>query len=130
MTERIGPDSPPPVPAPVAVVRVNGLRTPLARAGVVYVGRAFASWPESPWHNPYRPSSGGVSACLGRFREYMLAKPAEWWADLWAATDHGRLPLGCWCYEGPAASGVGVCHAAALACELNHRYPQPNGGAS
>ena len=107
----------------VTVVKVNGLRTPEQRAGVVYCGRGFAGWPASRWANPFRPRPGGpVGTCLGEFREYAMSQSPAWWADLWAATDSGRLPLGCYCYAGPAEAGVGVCHAAILGAELNRRF--------
>ena len=110
----------------VTVVKVNGLRTPEQRAGVVYVGRRFAGWPASPWANPYRVRAnarpGQLTHVLYDFGVYARAKPDSWWADLWAACGQGRLPLGCWCFSGPADDGQHLCHAAILGEELNLRF--------
>ena len=100
----------------VRVVKVNGLRTPEQRAGVVYVGRAFAGWPASPWGNPFRPGQGFNA--VERFDEWFAKKPdaAELLRQLWNATGQGAKPLGCWCVNARVGDGQPeVCHAQVLA---------------
>jgi hypothetical protein len=62
----------------------------------IYIGRAFAEFSESIWHNPFHlgPNrDGNRKQVLAKYREYILSHP-----DLLA-----RLPelkgktLGCWC---------------------------------
>ena len=60
----------------------------------IYIGRAFAEFNESLWHNPFHLGRGGNrKEVLRKYREYILSRP-----DLLA-----RLPelkgktLGCWC---------------------------------
>lgn len=109
----------------IRVVNVRGLRSPEQRAGVVYVGRAFAGWSASPWGNPYkpRPPAFTVAACLDRFRDFAETAPPEYLSDLWAACHGGSLPLGCWCTTAAAGDGSPVvCHAQILAEMLRERF--------
>lgn len=116
---------------PIRVVKVNGLRTPEQRAGVCYVGRAFAGWPASPWGNPFkpRPYGFGVPLCLERFRTFAETGPPEYLADLWEACEHGAKPLGCWCIDAVHGDGQPVqCHAQILAAMLHDRFVEPANG--
>jgi hypothetical protein len=109
----------------VKVVNVRGLNRPDQRAGVCYVGRAFAGWPGSPWGNPFRPRAEGftVAACLDRFRAFAETAPPEYLADLWEACGRGAKPLGCWCVEATAGDGSPVvCHGQVLAEMLSERF--------
>lgn len=110
----------------IRVVKVNGLRTPEQRAGVCYVGRAFAGWPGSLWGNPYRVDSSrnwGIRPYLDKFAEYAAGQPVEWLADLWKACEHGAKPLGCWCIDATHGDGQPVvCHAQILAEMLHERF--------
>lgn len=65
--------------------------------GVRYIGRAFAGWPESPFHNPFHVGRDGTRAeVLAKFIEY-------WYAPEQAALRMAALQfseneiLGCWC---------------------------------
>jgi hypothetical protein len=102
----------------ITVVNVKRLRTPEHRAAVVYCGRAFAGWPESPWANPFplRDFAGDRAACLAAFRLWFTnhADRDRLLDELWAATEGGVKPLGCWCK--PAA-----CHCDVLAELLRER---------
>lgn len=110
------------------MAKVNGLRTAEQRATVVYVGRAFAGWPQSPWHNPFKARPGGpVGPCLGQFREHAMSQPDSWWADLWAACRRGDIPLGCWCLAWDGEGDIPSCHAAILADELSRRFIDEKG---
>ena len=109
----------------IRVVDVRGLRTPEQRATVVYVGRAFAGWPASPWGNPFKPGRGFNA--VAAFREWFLSRPDEnleaSLAELWKATKQGAKPLGCWCTTATAGDGSPlVCHAQVLAELLNERF--------
>lgn len=109
----------------IRVVNVRGLRTPEQRAGVCYVGRAWAGWPASSWGNPYkpRPPAFTVAVCLERFRELAETAQPEYLVDLWAACCGGAKPLGCWCVEATAGDGSPVvCHAQVLAELLADRF--------
>jgi len=104
----------------VAVVNVRGLRTPEQRATVVYCGRAFAGWPESPWHNPFRPgdtSDEERAKCIEMYRGLVsrMKYVSLMLGTLWHACNHGAKPLGCWC--APKA-----CHCDVLADMLNERF--------
>ena len=111
----------------VTVAKVKRFPTPEDKLAVCYVGRAAWGWPGTPWANPFKPRPTGfdIKACLDGFREFMETGPPEYLEDLWAACRQGDLPLACWCYAGDADGGVGVCHAAILACELNRRFVDP-----
>lgn len=115
----------------IRVVSVKGLRTPEQRATVVYVGRAFAGWPASPFGNPYKPKMGSTFNAVAAFRAWLQ----RWEADrpddfnakllsLWEATGRGALPLGCWCGswspDGPPQAEF--CHAIVLAKLLQERF--------
>ena len=60
----------------------------------LYIGRAFAEFPESPWCNPFKVESGcGRKCVIERFRRYLLQKP-----ELLAKLHEVRgKTLGCWC---------------------------------
>lgn len=109
--------------ARVTVCKVNGLRGE-ARKSCCYVGPALAGWPASPWANPYKPAGNParIKAILYDFGVYAAGQPDSWWSDLWAACEHGRLPLGCWCTAGAADDCQHLCHAAVLGAELNRRF--------
>lgn len=106
---------------PIRVVSVRGMNTPAQRSSVVYVGRAFAGWPASPFQNPYRPRSG-VDA-VAAYRHHLAAMEegdprffGEMLAKLWEATNHGEKPLGCWCGEWKIGDGgEEFCHAIVVA---------------
>lgn len=60
----------------------------------IYCGRAFAEFPESDWHNPFKIELGcGRKCVIEKFRQYLLKNPILM----------ARLPelqgkvLGCWC---------------------------------
>lgn len=102
----------------ITVVNVKNLRTHDQRAGVCYVGRAFAGWPASPWGNPHK----GQYA-LANFAGWLTNHPdrEKLLADLWEACEHGAKPLGCWCVPEPWPVNLDhqhVCHAQILAVEL------------
>lgn len=109
----------------IRVVKVNNLRTPEQRAGVCYIGRAFAGWPASPWGNPFKPRPSGftVERCLERFRDFAGTAPPEYLADLWEVCEHGAKPLGCWCVDATHGDGKPiVCHGQILAAMLHERF--------
>lgn len=110
----------------IRVVKVNALRTPDQRAGVVYCGRPWAGWTGHPLANPFRPRNGMTAPeCLDRYRSWLLARPTleADFAALWAETRHGELPLGCWCTNATAGDGSPVvCHAQILAEMLRERF--------
>lgn len=60
----------------------------------VYIGRSFAEFPESEWHNPYKIEPGcGRKCVIQKFRQYLRSKP-----DLLAKLRELRgKTLGCWC---------------------------------
>lgn len=122
----------------IRIVKVNGLKGD-ARAGVCYVGRAFAGWPASLWGNPFKPKSPGSGAhcvnlervnrdravedCLSKFRAHAETHGPEYLASLWEACEHGTKPLGCWCIDATHGDGQPiVCHAQVLAEMLNARF--------
>ena len=117
---------------PIRVVSVKGLRTPEQRAGVVYVGRQFAGWPNSGWGNPFKPRAGfdAVAAYREHLARVEADDPTSFAAALrmlWDRTDCGAKPLGCWCCDATAGDGSPVvCHAQVLAELLRERF----GGAS
>jgi hypothetical protein len=133
---------------PIRVVDVRGLRTPEERAGVVYVGRAFAGWPASAFANPFKPKTrktdhgilpapGAVEECLTKYRAYLATaeqkSPNNFalnLAALWEETGHGAKPLGCWCVSAVVGDGQAcVCHAQILAELLHERFGgKENGG--
>jgi hypothetical protein len=106
---------------PVRVVDVRGLRGE-ARAGVVYVGRAFAGWAASKFGNHHR------LGCPEPFRSHLLARPdlPALLAELRTLTRDGELPLGCWCatWDG-VTRPVPACHAAVFADLLNTGFTLP-----
>lgn len=57
----------------------------------LYIGRAFAEFPESAWHNPYHGSRHGRFMCLRMFEDYAREKL---WNDLYKLDNQ---TLGCWC---------------------------------
>lgn len=104
---------------PVRVVDVRGLKGE-ARAGVVYVGRAFAGWPATKFGNHHR------LGCPEPFRTHLLARPdlSALLAELRSLTRDGELPLGCWCVEWDGVTvPTPACHAAVLAEVLNTGVP-------
>lgn len=125
----------------IRVVKVNGLRGEV-RAGVVYVGRAFAGWPAHPLGNPFRVRPNDRTQDRGsvvRTPETALARYADWvarhpkreelLAELWAATEGGAKPLGCWCTTATAGDGSPlVCHAQILAELLRERFGEQGNG--
>ncbi len=113
----------------IRVINVRGLNTPEKRAGIVYVGRGFAGWTAHPLANPYKPGPDlSRGRCLDRYRDWLLARPtlARDLAALWEQTEHGRLPLGCWCTDAVLGDGRDtVCHAQVLAVVLATYFPVP-----
>lgn len=114
----------------IRVVNVKGLRGE-ARAGVVYVGRQFAGWPNSGWGNPYKPRPGfDAVAAVAAYREHLArveADDPEAFAYVlrvtWDRTEGGAKPLGCWCVDATAGDGSPVvCHAQVLAELLADRF--------
>lgn len=123
----------------IRVVKVNKLRIPEERAGVVYVGRTFAGWNGHPLANPFRvrPHDRNqdrgtvvrtVEEALDRYRGWLDFHPQRdallsW---LWDATGHGKKPLGCWCCNAVVGDGTPIrCHAQILAEMLAERYATP-----
>ena len=105
----------------IRVVNVRKLRTPEQRATVVYVGRAFAGWPGTPYGNHHR------LPCPDEYRRWLLlAIPddvlAQHLANLWELTGQGAKPLGCWCLDWDGTGPTPGCHAAVWAELLNDRY--------
>lgn len=117
---------PRPTVRPVRVVNVKGLNKPEQRKGIVYVGRKFAGWPEHELHNPFKPAAGEpIGTCLGKYRASLLARLTleDDLAALWAETERGKRPLGCWCCTAVAGDGSEVvCHAQILAEMLAERF--------
>lgn len=121
----------PPVPSTarrIRVVNVKGLNKPEQRAGIVYVGRKFAGWPEHELHNPYKPKEGEpVGTCLAKYKAGLLARltlDADL-AALWEECGCGKRPLGCWCVAAAVTAGDGselVCHGQVLAEMLHERF--------
>ncbi len=111
----------------VRVVDVRGLNKAAQRAGVCYVGRAFAGWPRHPLCNPHRPTKFvSLDECLREYRAHL-----EKWIDdldgalaaLWDECEQGKKPLGCWCVNATAGDGSPVvCHAQILAEMLWERF--------
>lgn len=110
----------------IRVVNCRGLNSPEKRAGVCYCGRPFAGWNGHPLKNTFKPGRDGTLAeCLAKYREWLLARPRleTDLAALWEQTQHGELPLGCWCVEAAAGDGSPlVCHAQILAEMLRERF--------
>jgi hypothetical protein len=72
----------------------------------VYCGRAFAEFPQSPYHNPFRVGPDGTrEECVLKFRRYFLANPA---LVAKAKRELQGKTLGCWC--APA-----LCHLHVIA---------------
>lgn len=83
----------------VGVVNVRGLNKPEQRAGIVYVGRAFAGWPGHPLANPFKPTLGGSRIKpLNKYVDWLASLPdlEAKLLTLWHETRHGERPLGCW----------------------------------
>ena len=60
----------------------------------IYIGRAFAEFAESEWHNPFRIRPGfGRKEVIQEFKAYLLAHP-ELMVKL---KDVKGKTLGCWC---------------------------------
>jgi hypothetical protein len=118
----------------IRIVNVRKLWTPEQRVAVVYVGRAFAGWSSSPWGNPFRLPPDGVTPskkskeekvrdCLTKFHAHAKAQKPEWLAELWEKTQHGALPLGCWCCDAVVGDESSiVCHAQILGMMLVERF--------
>lgn len=110
----------------IRVANVRGLNKPEERAGVVYVGRAFAGWPGHALGNPLRPHYfASLDACLAGYRSWLLLRPTLEvdLASLWEETGHGSRPLGCWCVNAVVGDGQPVCcHAQVLAEMLHERF--------
>lgn len=129
----------------IRIVNVRGMKTPEQRAGICYVGRAFAGWPATEWGNPYSPHqvirlidtetvNGAVGLidaarekCLSMYREWFLSRkltdPSKSLETLWEACEHGAKPLGCWCTTATHGDGSPVvCHAQVLAEMLHERF--------
>lgn len=107
----------------IRVVNVRGLNTSEQRAGIVYVGRPFAGWDGHALGNPFKPRPGFDA--LAAYRDWLLARPTldADLARLWAETDQGAKPLGCWCVHATAGDGQPVvCHAQILAELLCERF--------
>lgn len=126
----------------IRVVDVRGLRGK-DRESVCYVGRRWAGWPQSPWHNPYRPAmvaahAGSVASridplaeALRMFRKHAGEQRDSWLADLWEACEHGAKPLGCYCVNATHGDGQPiVCHAQILAAMLAERFLPVTTGAN
>ena len=60
----------------------------------IYIGRAFAEFDESIWHNPFHlGKDGNRKEVLRKYREYILSRP-----DLLARLHELKdKTLGCWC---------------------------------
>lgn len=78
----------------------------------IYIGRAFAEFPESIWHNPFQlGKDGNRKEVLRKYREYVLSRP-----DLVARLHELKdKTLGCWCRKGGGFKGKLVCHGQILA---------------
>jgi hypothetical protein len=67
-----------------------------------YIGRSFAEFHESPWHNPFHIEPGcGRDCVIQRFRQYLINNPS-----LMARLSglKGKT-LGCWCKPRKACHG-------------------------
>lgn len=108
------------MPDRVRVVNVRRLRTPEQRADVVYVGRAWAGWPGTPYGNHHR------LPCPDDYRNSLLSIPDDvldqHLAKLWELTEQGKKPLGCWCLNWNGEGPTPGCHAAVWAELLNAKY--------
>lgn len=111
-----------------SVVNVKGLKTPAERAGVIYVGRAFAGWPAHPLANPfriYRPRADPMgpqwsatwdeqdeekarAECLAKYRAWLdrHRDRDRLLAELLRQVEDTGKPLGCWCHPAPCHAGV------------------------
>jgi hypothetical protein len=60
----------------------------------VYIGRSFAEFSESIWHNPFHlGKDGNRKEVIRKYREYLLSHP-----DLFSHLHELRgKTLGCWC---------------------------------
>lgn len=112
----------------IRVVNVRGLNRPADRARVVYVGRDFAGWKPHPLANPFRPADvdrRAMRTCIERYEQYLRDRP-NLEADLsrlWAETDFGFMPLGCWCVDAVHGDGQAeCCHAQVLVRMLAERF--------
>jgi hypothetical protein len=85
----------------------------------LYIGRAYAEFPESKWHNPFTHLAEGYDrhrALHDYYFEHLLKRP-----DLLAAIEAGELNdqiLGCWCVPKD-------CHGIIL-CALANKTPLPD----
>jgi|ERR1700739_175032 len=68
----------------------------------IYIGRSWAQYPESIWHNPFHlGKDGNRKEVLAKYREYILGRP-----DLLALLPELRgKTLGCWCKPKYACHG-------------------------
>ena len=68
----------------------------------IYIGRAFAEFNESDWHNPFHlGKDGDRKEVLRKYREYLLSHP-----DLFSRLHELRgKTLGCWCRPKLACHG-------------------------
>lgn len=76
----------------------------------LYIGRAFAEFHESDWHNPFKIEPGcGRKCVVQKFRQYLLNSP-----ELLARLHEVRnKTLGCWCKD---KYGKGrLCHGDIIA---------------
>jgi len=103
------------------VVNVAGMNKPAQRAGVCYVGRRFAGWPQALQHNPYRTVTAFVVLLEQLDAKGLLDAYLD---DLWERCERGAKPLGCWCINATHGDGQPVvCHAQVLAARLAERCP-------
>jgi hypothetical protein len=68
----------------------------------IYIGRAFAEFNESDWHNPFHlGKDGNRKEVLRKYREYLLSRP-----DLLSHLSELKdKTLGCWCKPKLACHG-------------------------
>lgn len=85
-----------------------------------YIGRAWAGFDESPYHNPFHlGKDGDRETVLIKFAAYWYAPEQKWLRDQAAEIGPNDI-LGCWCK--PLA-----CHGDIIAGYVDWKYSQQQG---
>ncbi len=113
----------------IRVVDVRGINSAEGRAGEVYVGRAFAGWPQHPLCNPSSKRNGMSLEDNLKLYQDRLSRSSTLEGDLmalWIQTRQGELPLGCWCCNAEEGDGSAIrCHGQILCKMLHDRFVAP-----
>jgi len=87
----------------------------------IYIGRAFAEFHESDWHNPFHIEGGcGRKCVLEKYEAHVRSRP-----DLMARLGELRgKTLGCWCKKKKPKA----CHGDVLANLVREAYGEDEAG--